>query len=759
LRLKKHICYILYLYNVIGVGMSKLGKVLLSMLILMIIFVIIILCYVGYVISNTPALKLNLNALQDYNTQLTLYDHKDEPIHNINSNGNLSINIDELPEHTIDAFLAIEDHKFYQHNGLNFGRIIRATLNNIVSGSPKEGASTITQQLIKNTHLSSEKTLDRKIKEAYLALQLEQKFSKDQILSTYLNILYFGNGLYGIESASRAFFGHSASTLSISESAILAGIIKSPATYSPISNYEKSIQRRNIVLDQMLKYNKISADEYNIAINQKNTIIQVPNKSHYMYSQMVYRELMDILDLNEVETMNKGLHIYTYFDDNAQLALDTGFDTLHNSAPKQDKIMMMLDNSNSGVIAYSGTKIDNTHRQCGSLIKPILCYGSALEKHTLYPISQILDEEIDYNGYSPQNVDNIQHGWVSLRYALAHSLNIPAVKTLDYVGLDYALKFAKKFGIEFTQNDNHLALALGAMEHGTTVQQIANAYSTFANSGQYTASKFIKKIVDRDGNVIYSHQPTYTTACSQNTAFLINDFLLDCSSEGTAKKIGMLDKNIASKTGTVGTVDQTNSDAWCVSYTPEYTWVSWCGNTTADTKLNLSKNQNGGTICCNSLFTTIKNMKNLSTTNFIKPENVKLYNVDKEILLNEHRVALTDLDSGYSDYFVQTHLPPKTNINSVTKFIITHNADKQSIIWEKEKGVQYIVYVSISGKITQIPYQTNNNFNSAKISPDTNKVWVQRITPTSTTNSNVIEFYTQATKTSILKKMGKIWLR
>ena len=741
--------------------MSKVAKTVLSLFLILFIFAVVVVIYIINVIINTPSLTLNLNALEDYNTELTLLDNLDTPMQNVNSLGNPSVNIYDLPPHTIPAFLSIEDHTFYEHNGLNYSRILRATINNIFSGYAKEGASTITQQLIKNTHLTNEKTFDRKIREAYLALQLEKQFTKDEILNTYLNILYFGNGIYGIESASQNFFGHSATNLTLPESATLAGIIKSPAYYSPINQPDNCIARRNLVLQQMLKLNKITTEEYNSAINTPLTINDYTTTSNYMYTQMVHLELMDILSLTEKEIMNKGLKIYTYFDPVAQTALNTGFDTISQYTQGLDKILLMLDNTSSSIVAFTGTKIDNTYRQCGSLIKPILCYGSALEKNILYPISQILDEKINYNGYSPQNVDKKEHGWVSMRYALTHSLNIPAVKTLDYVGLDYAKNFASKFGIQFTKNDNHLALSLGSMEKGTTIQQIADCYATFARNGTYIQSKFIKKIVDRDNNVIYSRDNILnTTACSHSTAFMINDILSDCTKNGTAKKLGSLNLNLASKTGTVGTNDDTNTDAWCISYNPKYTWASWCGNITGDKTKNLQKNQNGGTICCNGLYTTIKNLNNYNlNSQFNKPDNVKLHFVDKDNLINNHKVTLTNIDSGYSDYFVDNYLPLYSKPKLTKKLDISYNSNTNLISWQNEKDVTYIVYATnTNDNIIQLPFNTKDNLNTTYIDKKIKKVYVQAINKNVVTNSNTIELYTQPTKTNIFKKISKLWL-
>ena len=509
----------------------------------------------------------------------------------------------------------------------------------------------------------------------------------------------------------------------------------------------------------MLSEQKISQTEYDNAVSQGIVLTDHTQDSQFMYSQMVHLELHNILNNLEIEA--KNLTIHTYFDTVAQEALDRGYAVLDGSTiPEQDKIMMLADNATNAIIAFSGSKLDNTMRQCGSLIKPVLCYASGFEKNTFYPASQILDEAINYNGYAPHNVDGSYHGWVSTRYALSHSLNIPAVKALDYVGLDYAIPFAKKFGIPFRHQDNHLALALGAMQQGTTIQQMLDTYITFANSGKYAKSGFISKIVDAEGNILYARKVARDTACMDSTAFLINDILLDCSKSGTAKKIGTLGKNIASKTGTVGSSDHTNTDAWCVSYTPKHTIISWCGNTTADTANNLAKIQNGGTICSNSIYTTIKNYKNMDySTQFSKPKNVNKHYIDKDALENDHLVCLSDTDTGISDYFVDTNLPKTANINDVEKFIIKYNQQDNAIFWENGKNSEYVVFCTdTNGKIKQIPFDTKDNINIVNVPTDTNKIWVQRTQKGQVTQSNTIELFNK-NKTSIFKKLSKIWLR
>jgi len=746
--------------------MSKVGKFIWTIIICLGIICFVTFLYIASIIYTTDTISLDTAMLNSYNAKLTFYDTNNNELIKTSSSGQDAISLDDLSKNTINSFLAIEDKKFYHHNGLDYGRIVKASIKNLLSGKAVEGASTITQQLIKNTHLTSEKTLDRKIKEAYLAVQLEKAYTKDEILTTYLNVLYFGNNLYGIQDASLAYFGHNASELTLAESATLAGLIKSPARYSPVKNPSKSKIRRNLVLKMMLNQNKINQTEYDEAINTDISIQQNNLQTETMYYKMAVNEAMKVLNFSENDINTSGLKIYTYLNNNIQKEVNSAHSNLSNKLKSANDIIMVVDNQNNSVLAFAGN-CEDIYRQCGSIIKPILCYGSAFENNILSPASPILDEKISGNGYSPDNVGGKTYGWVSTRKALSQSLNIPAVKVLEYVGIEKAKNFARNFGIDFSSDDNHLALALGAMSKGTTIQQITDAYATFANNGKYSASKFIEHIEDQSGKILYKRTDiNKATACREDTAYLITSILQDCSKSGTAKKIGSLNLNVASKTGTVGTSEKGNTDAWCVSYSPNITITSWCGNTTGDSAFNLPNSQNGGTVCANANYSVLKNIvKYKNFPQFEIPNTIQTLKINKNILETEHKVYLAENSQNTSTEIFSTFNLPSKNPNiemTPSATTITYDENSQCIKWKNDENLNYkIIQENFENKTTETKnFTTTNNENFYKL----DKSKVKKIyllienKEHNTTESNKIEFYQlKKGEKTLNKRMAKVW--
>ena len=582
--------------------MKKWLKISLIVLILFVLLGISGISIFVATIFNNEHINIDFSKLDNLSKQVALYDANNKLISSNNINGVWAIDVNNLKDFTKNAFIAIEDKDFYKHHGLNYKRIAKAFFNNISHGYAKEGASTITQQLIKNTYLSNEKTINRKIKEAALALDLEKKYSKDQILSAYLNIIYFGNNAYGIEQASKVYFGHDACTLTLAESATLAGIIKSPLLYSPISNKANCKKRRNLVLSQMLSQGFISKDEYNNAITE-DIIITTQKDNNSLFDYFATKEAMNVLHMDESTLYNSDLKIYTTQDPQMQ---DYMCLSMQPTNKQNQYCSGMVINSQTGAVLACASTLPSVNAEIGrspaSLIKPILCYASAIENNILSPASPILDEQITFDNYSPHNIGDKYVGWTDVRYSLAHSLNIPAIKTLEYVGIKKAKSFASRFGLEFNKNDNHLALALGSMQNGVTLPQIVSAYSVFANQGKQAKLHFISKIINKDGQILYQYHPKAQQVCTASTAFLINDMLKDSAQYGTAKKLAYLNLPLASKTGTNGANDGTNTDAWNITYNSKFCTGFWYGNISGDNQYNLTKEQNGGTIATNSAY-------------------------------------------------------------------------------------------------------------------------------------------------------------
>lgn len=643
--------------------------------------------YISSIYINARAMKLNEDILSSPYISVQVYDKENKPLKEDNEINRNFAKIDELSADTKNAFISIEDKSFYSHHGVNYKRIAKAMLNNIKSRSLKEGASTITQQLVKNTQLTSEKTFERKIKEVALAQKIEAKYSKDEILQNYLNIIYFGNNCYGIENAANYYFSKHAKELNLEESAMLAGLIKSPAKYSPIRNKENCINRRNLVLSEMYKDEVISTEDYNKAKNSPiNLSINNERKNKLnSYSQASIDEAEMILGLPARQIALKGYKIYTYQNHNKQEALENA---INSQNLETDSAGIVINNSNHSIEAYIGDsifKILDAKRQPGSCIKPVLVYAPALNEDIIYPCSQILDEKTSISNYTPKNVGNVYRGYVSAREALSKSINIPAVKVLSYLGIDKGKAYAENMGITFDEKDDSYTLALGGMTYGVSLQQLAGAYSTFANNGYYAAPKFVSFITDKNNRLVYINKPKAQQVLREDCAYLITDMLRTCATSGTAKKLASLNMDIASKTGTVGKSNsKENLDAWNISYTKEQTCGIWIGNLD-NTPINYAGG-NQPTEIVKQYFASVKD-----NSTFTTPESIVEKNIDGTELSENHRIVLANnyIPERYTqkEIFSIFNLPsdvsnkftsmPKTDFNSKVennKAIISFNA-------------------------------------------------------------------------------------
>lgn len=612
---------------------------------MIILFICILACLIGvafYISSiyvSARAMPLNKEALSSPYISLQVFDSENRPIKEDNEINKAVVNISNISDSTKNAFISIEDKSFYNHHGVNYKRIFKAMINNLKARSLKEGASTITQQLVKNTQLTSEKTFERKIKEIALAQRLEKNYTKDEILELYLNVIYFGNNCYGIENASNYYFSKDAKDLSLEESAMLAGLIKSPAKYSPIKNYDNALSRRNLVLKEMYQDKCISASEYNLAKNSpiNLNINNQPKNKLNSYSQASIDEAEEVLGIPARQIALKGYKIYTYQNSEKQEALD---EALKKQNISSDYAGIVIDNEGHSIVAYNGNsifKILDAKRQPGSCIKPILVYGPALNEDIIYPCSQLLDEKTTISDYTPKNVGGVYRGYVSARDALSKSINIPAVKVLSYVGIDKAKAYAEHMGIEFDAKDDSYTLALGGMTYGVNIKDLAGAYSSFANNGSYSKPRFISFITDKNNKLIYINKPKTEQVMREDSAYLLTDMLRTCAKTGTAKKLASLGIDIASKTGTVGKKNsKQNLDAWNVSYTKDQTCAVWLGNLD-----NSPIDYAGG----NQPTEIVKNYFSLVSdiSTFDRPSSIVERDIDETELNENHRIMLANV--------------------------------------------------------------------------------------------------------------------
>jgi len=683
---------------------KKIFKIIIISIIILIILVLAsIFLYVGMTIDSIKDIDLSLT--NDVEKVSLVYDNEDNIIEN---NSVIKyVGIDEINENTKNAFISIEDKNFYEHSGINFKRILKAFYNNIKTKSFKEGASTITQQLVKNRFLSNEKTISRKIKEAYLSLKLEKKESKEKILETYLNSIYYGNGAYGIAEASKMFFNKDVKNLSLSESCILAGTIKSPAKYSIINNYENSIKRRNLVLSEMLEDGYISQGEHDEAINELPTINNnIKSYQEDLYYNYVLDEASEILGKNINAVKYGGYKIYTYQDKSIQNILDSKiandkYYEKNDYGNTADSLSIIIDNISHGVSAISGrSKYDlvNFKRQPGSLIKPVFVYAPAIEEGVIYPCSKILDEKINYNGYSPNNVGNKFYGQVSVRDSVAKSLNVPTVKLCKEMGLDKCKNYARKCGIEFDYNDNGYAVALGGLTNGVTIKSITDSYSPLINDGNYVNSKFIKEIKNDKNITLYSRYVSETNVYNTSTSYMMTDILDYSVKNGTSKKLNILPYSVAGKTGTVSVKDSNyNTDALSLAYTTEHVMTVWLGNYSMDNKYNLLSSNNGGTYATEIIKDTFGEMYSSKyPSDFVKPNTVVERYIDLKSLEEDNIVVLGDnVPDRFKtlEIFSVDHVPSisSNKFTNIDEFDISLYNDKNSIKVSFDTK-DYIVY-------------------------------------------------------------------
>ncbi len=482
----------------------------------------------------------------------------------------------DIPDYVFSAFIAKEDKRFLSHSGVDYRGILRASVANFKSKKAVQGGSTITQQLAKNLVLSSEKKLSRKISEVALALEIEQRYSKEEILTMYLNVIYFGENTFGITNASKLYFGKKPSELTISESAMLAGIIASPENYSPVKSIEIATAKRDIVLELMKDQGYISESEFEGAINEKiNLKITKNTNINYDYFNHALKESAEVLGISEGELSKKNYKIYTYIDLEKQGELQN----LGKNETSSDCVLIALSNDSSGVSAVFESCHDLIYakRSPASLIKPLLVYAPAIEENVIFENSIIQDEVTDFSGYQPKNYLNIYYGDVTAKTALAKSLNVPSVKILDSLTPQKARLYASKLGMNLTNEDRGLAIALGGLSKGMSPLEISAGYLCLASGGEFSAPSFVREIQDGSGNIIYSRNVEKTRVFGDDTAFIITDMLKECTSCGTGKDLCEISPFIASKTGTNGD-ENGNFDAYTCGYTTCDTFFCWLGN-------------------------------------------------------------------------------------------------------------------------------------------------------------------------------------
>lgn len=520
-----------------------------------------------------------------------LYDNQNELLYQ-GSRSNEWANLEDINENLVNAVIAVEDKNFYDHHGFDYLRIAKAMLTNIKKKSIVQGASTISQQYIKNLYLDFDKTWRRKIEEAFLTLELEVHYDKDDILEGYLNTINYGQGNMGIVNAASFYFNKKPKDLTLEEAIVLAGIPKNPAGYNPVSNYEASINRAWVVAKSMLNNGYIDENTYNNLFKEKLEIFGQTKKNNLQmimyYQEAVLNELSTIKEVPASLVNAGGLKIYTTLDLNEQTNLEKNI--LKNKPNDNVQVASVIVDPKTGAVKaltggmnYAKSQYNRalkSKRQVGSTMKPFLYYA-ALENNMTMSSSFKSEETTFYlsNGktYAPQNAGNIYASKeITMAAALALSDNIYAVKTNLFLGADKMIDVAKRTGITASL-DEVASLPLGTSE--INILDYATGYTTFASGGYEKDLYFIEKIEDLDGNVLYEHENKNTLVINPNYTYILNEMMTSTTNSAyvdyttpTALNIaGNLTHKYALKTGS------TNTDYWIVGYNPDRLMMMWMG--------------------------------------------------------------------------------------------------------------------------------------------------------------------------------------
>lgn len=528
-----------------------------------------------------------------------IYDHTGEYAGSLSGQKGTYVELDAISDDLENAVIATEDRTFYSNNGINLKRFLLA----VVTAGRFGGGSTITQQLAKNAYLSQDQTIKRKAREFFLALELTKKYSKKDILTMYLNNSYFGNGVWGVEDASQKYFGTTAANLTLDEAATLAGMLKGPEIYNPYYSLENATNRRDTVLGAMVDAGKINQDQAaeakTVGMGNRLADTYVGKSDDYQYPSYfdaVINEAISTYGISEKDIVNNGYKVYTELDQNYQTGMQTTFnnDNLFpvsaydgSSAqaasvaldPKTGAVRGLIGrvNSSENPTFRSFNYATQAQRSPASTIKPLVVYAPAVASG--WSIEKELPNTIqDFDGYQPHNYGNYESEDVPMYQALANSYNIPAVSTLNDIGIDKAFAYGKKFGLDMTSAQKELGVALGGSVT-TNPLEMAQAYAAFANNGVIHPAHLITRIENARGEVVKAFTDKAKRVISQSVADKMTSMMLGTFSNGTAVNANVHGYTLAGKTGTTETSFNPDvaGDQWVIGYTPDVVISQWVG--------------------------------------------------------------------------------------------------------------------------------------------------------------------------------------
>lgn len=563
------------------------------------------------------AKSTNVNDLQNaLKTRTLIFDREEKEAGALSGQKGTYVELTDISKNLQNAVIATEDRSFYKNDGINYGRFFLA----IVTAGRSGGGSTITQQLAKNAYLSQDQTVERKAKEFFLALELSKKYSKEQILTMYLNNAYFGNGVWGVEDASKKYFGVSASEVSLDQAATLAGMLKGPELYNPLNSVEDSTNRRDTVLQNMVAAGYIDKNQETEAAEVDMTS-QLHDKyegkiSDYRYPSYfdaVVNEAVSKYNLTEEEIVNNGYRIYTELDQNYQANMQIVYENISLFPRAEDGTFaqsgsVALEPKTGGVRGVVGQVADNdktgfrnfnyatqSKRSPGSTIKPLVVYTPAVEAG--WALNKQLDNHtMQYDSYKVDNYAGIKTSReVPMYQALAESLNLPAVATVNDLGVDKAFEAGEKFGLNMEKVDRVLGVALGSGVE-TNPLQMTQAYAAFANEGLMPEAHFISRIENASGQVIASHKNSQKRVIDKSVADKMTSMMLGTFTNGTGISSSPADYIMAGKTGTTEAVfnPEYTSDQWVIGYTPDVVISHWLGFPTTDENHYLAGSTSNG---------------------------------------------------------------------------------------------------------------------------------------------------------------------
>ncbi|PAV29466.1 penicillin-binding protein [Virgibacillus profundi] len=697
--------------------------------ILLTVFIIFIVAGIGvgavgtYWVVTAP--EIDASKLSDPFSS-SLYDQDGNEFAVLGSEKRKKIEYDDLPQVLIDAVIATEDARFFEHSGIDLRRIGGAIIGNIKNGFGSEGASTITQQVVEKSFLSHEKELKIKVQEQWLALKLEQDYSKEQILEMYLNKIFYSAGAYGVAKAAENYFGKTdLNDLTLTEAAILAGLPQRPTAYNPFENPDLTKGRMDTVLSLMVRHDKITEEQANEArsVDIAGLLEESrPDSTPYEgFIQQVHKEVKEKVDGADIYT--DGLKIYTTLDTNVQehvefLLTDSDENPINYPDEEMQAAMVVLDTENGAIRAVGGRRNSTGNRefnyaingktQAGSTAKPIVAYGPAIEYNKISTYHQINDDKpYEVGEHTFRNWNRKYSGWMTARHALVQSLNVPALKTLEATGTGKAKEFAEGLGYHFADDTISIGDAIGGTQTQVTPLQLAGSYRAFGNEGIYNEPYAVTKVEFEDGRTV-ELKPEPEAAMSDYTAYMITDMLKSAITDGFATAANVPGLHVAGKTGTTNLKDVSGSpDSWFAGYTTNYTISAWVGGYT-DEDGNRAPIPDGGTTVPQYLFsnTMTEISKEIETADFKKPSSVVEVRVEKGSNPAALPSEYTPSSETITELFVKGTEPTKTSekydeLDPVDGLEANYNEDSNSIDiewnYDSDEDISFNVSASVNG--------------------------------------------------------------